>query len=167
MVRVLYHNEVDLLSMVSLAVTLSRAFEEPRAPGLPVADRLSLARWYASRDLLIEAEAAYRAAAEEAAVVETRYDALIGLALLLKRQDRHAEALPYWEYLADLKLAARGHEEIAKYYEWHAVDLDRALEWTEAGIALAESWRPGWRRAEALRELTHRRDRLLRKLAAD
>lgn len=166
MVRVLYHNEVDLLSMISLAVTLGRAFEQPRAPGLPVTDRLSLARWYASRGLWTEAEAAYRAAADEASVAETRYDALIGLALLLKRQDRRAEALPFWEYLADLKLDVRGHVEIAKYYEWHALDLARALEWTEAGVALAESWRPGWRRAEALRELTHRRDRLLRKLAS-
>ncbi len=167
MVRVLYHNEVDLLSMVSLAVTLGHAFEQPRAPGLPVADRLSLARWYASRGLWMEAEAAYRAAAEEASVAGVRADALTGLALLLKRQDRRAEALPYWEYLADLKLDVRGHEEIAKYYEWHAVDLARALEWTEAGIALAESWRPGWRRTEALREFNHRRDRLLRKLAGD
>lgn len=167
MVRVLYHNEVDLLSMVSLGVTLARAFEQPEADGVHVDDRLSLAKWYASRSMMQEAERAFRAAADEAPDVETRYDALHGLAYLLKRADRREEAVGYWEFLADLKLDTVGHVELAKYYEWHVGDLACALDWTERGIALAESWRPGWRRTEALGELTHRRERLQRKLSSD
>lgn len=164
MVRVLYHNEIDLLSMVSLGVTLARAFEQPTADGLHIEDRLSLARWYASRGMGPEAERAYRLAAEEAPDAETRYDALRGLGYLLKRADRRDEALPCWEVLTDLKMDILGHVELAKHYEWQVKDLACALDWTEQAISLAESWRPGWPRTEALRDLTHRRDRLLRKL---
>lgn len=167
MVRVLYHNEIDLLSMVTLGVTLHHAFSADDTAGLPIDDQISLARWYASRGLLAQAEAAYRRAADAAPDAERRYEALTGLALLLKRADRRAEAVPLWADVADLKLDVLGHEELAKYYEWHATDLAQALAWTEAGLRLAESWRPGYRRTRAVAELSHRRARLLRKLSGD
>ncbi|GAB4474693.1 MAG: metal-dependent exonucleaseMrfB [Anaerolineae bacterium] len=165
MVRVLYHNEMDILSMVSLGVRLARAFEAPDDPLLHVEDRLSLARWYEAAGSLERAEAAYRAALEQAPDALTRYEALAGLASLLKSANRRAEAEPLWADLADLHHDIRGHEELAKYYEWHHINLAQALEWTERGLRLAESWYPGLRRTEALRALTHRRSRLLRKIA--
>ena len=164
MVRVLYHNEQDLLSMVSLGVQIARAFGQPGAPEVPVDDRLSLARWYAHQQMHDEAEAAYRLAADEAPDADTRYDALAGLAYLLKRAERRHEALPLWEDLADLKHDTVGHEELAKHYEWNANDLETALAWTDAALKLAESWRPGLRRTEAVRAFNHRRERLIRKL---
>ena len=165
MARVFYHNEQDILSMVVLAVILTRAFARPEAPGLHADDRISLARWYESRGMLAECEAAYRIAADEATDGEARQAALAGYAALLKRLDRREEAVALWECLADLRLDVDGHEELAKHYEWHAADLAEAMRWTEAGIALAESWRPGLRRIEALAALNHRRERLQRKLA--
>lgn len=165
MVRVLYHNEVDLLSMVSLGLTLARTFEQPAADGLPLDDRLSLASWYTSRGMRHEAEQAFRAAAEAAPDAEARYEALRGLGLLLKRAERREEAVGCWQDMADLRLDTLPYVEMAKHYEWHVRDLPLAIEWTDAAIVLAESWRLGWRRTEALRELGHRRERLLRKLA--
>lgn len=167
MARVFYHNEQDILSMITLAATLSRAFGQPDAPALPIEDRLSLARWYESQGALAECEVAYRVAMDEAPDAETRHEALSGLAALLKRLDRRGEAVPLWEYLADLKLDTAGHEELAKHYEWHEGNLAQALKWTEQGLRLAESWRPGLRRTEALRELNHRHKRLVRKLVTD
>lgn len=164
MVRVLYHNEMDLLSMVVLGVTIYRAFTQPDAPDLHTEDRLSVARWYARQGMTEEAEAAYDAAARSAPDAETRRDALCGLAYLLKRNNRREEALPLWVDMANLKLDTVGHEELAKHYEWQALDVPRALEWTEQAIRLAESWRPGWQRTQALNALHHRRERLLRKL---
>lgn len=164
MVRVLYHNEIDLLSMVTLGVTLHHAFSADDTGSLPIDDQISLARWYTSRGLGEAAEAAYRCACDAAPDAERRYDALTGLAYLLKRADRRAEAVTLWANVADLKFDVLGHEELAKYYEWHAGDLHEALAWTEAGLSLAESWRPGYRRTRAIAELSHRRDRLLRKL---
>jgi uncharacterized protein YprB with RNaseH-like and TPR domain len=161
---VFYHNEQDILSMVTLGAVICNTFAQPQAPTLPIDDRLSLARWYHNRGLIDEAEAAYRVTLDDAPDAEARYDALSGLAHLLKRAERRDEALPLWAFLADLKLDTLGHEELAKHYEWQTTNLNTALEWTELGISLAESWRPGRRRTTALVSLNHRRKRLLRKL---
>src|SRR5574341_1403559 len=165
MARVFYHNEQDILSMVTLGAVLCRAFGQPRAEGLLAEDRLSLARWYESREMLAESEAAYRLACEEASADQTREDALSGLAALLKRQERRDEAVPLWELLADMRRDITGHEELAKHYEWHKGDLVEALRWTEAGARLVEQWPNGLRRIEAMRDLAHRQERLARKLA--
>jgi uncharacterized protein YprB with RNaseH-like and TPR domain len=163
---VFYHNQQDLLSMVTLGAVIGNTFAQPDTPALPIEDRLSLARWYHNQGLLAESEAAFRAALNDAPDAQARYDALAGLAYLLKRSERRDEALPLWAFLADLKLDTLGHEELAKHYEWQTANLDTALEWTELGITLAESWRPGIRRSTALTALNHRRERLLRKLNA-
>ncbi len=165
MVRVLYHNEMDILSMVALGAALGRIFEQPTLPTLHIDDRLSLARWFENQGMWERAEAAYRLAADEAPDAELRREALIGLAYLFKRMGRYEEALLLWANLADLRLDTLGHEEIAKYHEWRSGDLVQALQWTERGIRLAETWWPGWRRTAALNALGHRRERLLRKLA--
>jgi uncharacterized protein YprB with RNaseH-like and TPR domain len=165
MVRVLYHNEIDLLSMVTLGVKLAQTFDRPENTPLPVDDRLSLARWYQGQGMHDEAESAYRIAAGEAPDADRRYDALTGLAYLLKRSGRREEALTCWIDIADLRFDTLGHVELAKHYEWHQVDLEHALVWTETAITLAYSWRPGYRRTQALEELNHRQKRLIRKLS--
>ncbi|MBN1312162.1 MAG: ribonuclease H-like domain-containing protein [Anaerolineae bacterium] len=164
MLRVFYHNEQDILSMVVLAARLASVFGKPDAAGLPADDRLSIARWYESQGMLAECETVYRIALDEMAEIEHRQEALSSLARLLKRAERRSEALPLWEYLADLKQDTTGHEELAKHYEWHQIDLQQALRWTQAGISLAETWRPGLLRTETLRALNHRHERLVRKI---
>jgi len=166
MARVLYHNEQDILSMVSLAVTLCRTFSEPHSPEIPLDDRVSLARWYQRQGLIEQSEEVYRAALDEDTDGPLREELLAGMAGLLKRAGRAADAVPYWELLADLRLDVTGHEELAKYYEWHIGDLQQALQWTQTGIALAESWRIGFRQTEALHVLKHRHERILRKLTS-
>lgn len=163
--RVFYHNEQDILSMVVLAARLAHTFSQPEAVALPAEDRLSLARWYESQGMMVECESIYRIVLDETSNVDNRREALAGLARLLKRSERRQEALPLWEYLADLKLDTLGHEELAKHYEWHEIDLSHALQWADRGIDLASSWRPGLQRTEALRALNHRRERLLKKLS--
>ncbi|MCC6905082.1 MAG: ribonuclease H-like domain-containing protein, partial [Anaerolineae bacterium] len=164
MARVLYHNRLDLLSMVTLGATIAQIFARAARQPLPIHDRISMARWYGSRGLRAESEHSYRQALDEAPDAETRYDALLGLAQYLKQAERRAEALPLWEDLADLRLDVTGHEELAKHYEWHEIDLRRALAWAEQGIRTAQGWRNPIDRYEALRRLEHRRNRLLRKI---
>ncbi|NDJ54386.1 MAG: ribonuclease H-like domain-containing protein [Chloroflexi bacterium] len=164
MLRVLYHNRQDILSMVTLGVQLSRTYAEPANPLLPVSDRLSLARWFTSRDMVPEALAAFASAAADAPTADLRYECLDQWADLLKRFDNRSEALPLWQDMADLKIDPKPFEEIAKYYEWHADDLSSARDWTAAGIAWVESWRQGFERVRALETLTHRLERLERKL---
>jgi uncharacterized protein YprB with RNaseH-like and TPR domain len=165
MARVFYHNKQDILSMVVLGVRLASTFGQPDIAVLDADDGLSLARWYEGQGMLAECESAYRGILDLSVETACRQEALTGLARLLKRVERRADALPLWELLADLKQDTVGHEELAKHYEWHEHNLEQAIEWTQRGINLAEAWRPGLQRTEALRALNHRHERLSRKLA--
>jgi len=199
MKRVLYHNAVDVLSLVTLAVRLCRTFADPWAEAeLSSAEFYSLGRWYAAEGRLAEAEQAYRAALRQSLsraeargseqdlcpfdkvqrnqvlrkkpgfdlAPDLRAKVLRDLAYFLKRADRRAEALAYWQQLAleavDDVLA---HVELAKYFEWHVGDLSLAASWTRAALARVENWPAGERRAVILASLRHRLARLERKIS--
>jgi len=172
MKRVLYHNAVDILSLVTLAARLCQTFANPWAEaehesneGLTGAEFYALGRWYAAEGRLTKAERAYRAALETDLAPDLRAKVLHALGYLLKRADRRAEALAYWQQLtletADSVLA---HVELAKYFEWHVRDLSLAVGWTRAALARVEDWPAGTRRDVALAELHHRLARLERKM---
>ncbi len=181
--RVLYHNAVDVLSLVTLAARLCRAFANPwagaeheghehegherdgRNERLGGAEFFGLGRWYAAEGRLAGAECAYRAALGAALALDLRAMVLRDLGYLLKRADRRAEAFGYWQQLA---LEARddvlAHVELAKYFEWHVGNLSLAAGWTRAALARVENWPAGTRRDVALAELYHRLARLERKM---
>jgi hypothetical protein len=176
MQRVLYHNQIDILSMVTLAARLGRAYADPwmenggvRRRELSSAEYYGLARWYAAVGETAEAERAYRQSltlsTEPAS--ETRLRTLRELAQLLKRDDRRDEAFSYWQQLAlEAGEASDGilaHVELAKYFEWHTGELERAANWTRVAIRKVQGWRSGLRRKEQLADLDHRLERLERK----
>jgi hypothetical protein len=166
MQRVLYHNAIDILSLVTLAVRLCQAFDSPwDGENLSGAEFYGLGRWYANEKPLEETERAYCAALAQADLPpDLREKALCDLAYLLKRADRKEEAFAYWQQLAleetDDTLA---HVELAKYFEWDVENLALAAGWTRAALALVESWSEGLRRDDELAELHHRLERLERK----
>lgn len=179
MQRVLYHNKVDILSMVTLAVRLTRAYVDPWSEEggaerreLSGAEFYALGRWYEDEGRVGEAERAYRSALERSPEpdAQLRTRALRELAYLLKRDERRAEALAFWQQLA-LELSEKGesvlaHVELAKYFEWYVEDLMRATAWTKAAVRQVEAWEPGLRRDRMLAELRHRLSRLERKLSS-
>lgn len=165
--RVLYHNQQDVLSMVTLAAHLCQVFSDPLEVALDPTDLVSLGKWYDDLGLLEQAERAFRAALEREAPAEPRTIALTRLGFLLKRQGRREEALGVWQQLAqsaDSDVTA--HIELAKHYEWHAGDLEQARVWTETALQVVAAWAPGYARDRADEELTHRLQRLRRKLAS-
>jgi len=193
--RVIYHNAIDILSMVTLAAHLLEVFATPldpegwksevrsqkserkplasdrrpaeRAPSLPPADLLRLARWHDQEGRLAEAESAYRLALKGKLDLDARREGLTRFAGLLKRQERRAEAVPLWQQWASFSLDdPQPCIELAKYYEWHAVDLPKASEWTERALKLVSGWPKGWQRDEASAAIQHRRERLKGKLGA-
>jgi uncharacterized protein YprB with RNaseH-like and TPR domain len=165
MKRVLYHNAVDILSLVTLAVKLCRLFADPwtEADG---AEFYGLGRWYADEGHSADVERAYRAAIWSTLAPDLRAKALQDLAYLLKRADCHAEAFACWQQLA-LEAAddVLAHVELAKYLEWRVGDLSLAARWTRAALTQVENWPAGLRRNAALDELRHRLARLERKIA--
>ncbi len=169
MKRVLYHNAVDILSLVTLAVRLCRLFADPWAEA-GGAEFYGLGRWYADEGhtpagRTADVERAYRSALGSTLAPDLRAKVLRDLAYLLKRADRHTEAFACWQQLA-LEAAddILAHVELAKCFEWRAGDLSLAARWTRAALAQVENWPVGARRNVALDELRHRLARLERKI---
>jgi hypothetical protein len=178
MKRVLYHNKIDILSMVTLAARLCQTFADPwnvaqaeQRRELSGGELYALGRWYTDEGRVGEAERAYRAALRLCPGRESvlRERTLRELALLLKRDARRDEAFAFWQQLA-LESAgdARGilaHVELAKYFEWIVGDLARAAAWTRAALRRVEGGAPGTYRDARPAELHHRLSRLERKIA--
>jgi uncharacterized protein YprB with RNaseH-like and TPR domain len=164
MLRVMYHNRQDILSMVTLATQLCRMFSDPfddeeREP----ADLVSLGRWYDDLGLTEQAERAFRAALER----EAHVPALFHLGYLLKRQERREEALAIWQRLAESDTSdVTAHVELAKHFEWHAGDVKSAIVWTRAALDLAVRWPSSSTQDQWQAELEHRLERLERKASS-
>jgi len=163
MLRVMYHNRQDILSMVTLATQLCQIFGGPfTAASLDPADLVSLGKWYEDLGLTTQAERAFRAALDRELLPAARATALTRLGLLLKRQERREEAAIIWGQLAGCG-GVTGHIELAKHHEWYTRDLEQALTWTHAALQVVATWPSGYARDEARAELSHRLERLERK----
>ncbi|MCA9969752.1 MAG: ribonuclease H-like domain-containing protein [Anaerolineales bacterium] len=164
LLRVFYHNQIDMLSMVTLATRMLRLLGQQEAEAHPV-DLVSLGRWQSDLGMLAEAEQALRLAAAADLPLDVYRQALTWLGLLLKRQARRDEALPIWQQLAATSYdSIDAHVELAMHHEWQTQDLAAARRWTEAALTLVAGWPSA--QAEAVRPaLLHRLQRLQRKQA--
>lgn len=166
MAHVLYHNLHDIISMAPLAHIICGVFGGMVEPHPH--DLLALAHSHARQGRVVEAEAVFRRALDKPLGSTQEAEAVAGLAEALKHQNRSAEAATWWEARAAMPLGAStdivAPIELAKYHEWETKELETALRWTEKARALVLRWRPGYQRAQALAEIEHRRERLLRKL---
>lgn len=161
--RVFYHNQIDMLSMATLIGQIIRLFHRPGTDDHPL-DLLSLGRWQASLGLTATAEQNFRLAADQDMPIAEYQETLKQLALLLKRSDRREEALPLWQQIAVTSFdEIEAHIELAKYYEWHQQDLERAVYWTQSALALTDSWDPV-RASLIVESLQYRLNRLEGKL---
>jgi hypothetical protein len=159
--RVFRHNAEDILSLVSLANHLYTLLDGRGS--LPGEDQYGLAGLLVDLGQIDRAEALYAQAARSCRLPSVREQAMRDLAYLLKRAERRAEALPWWQELASAD-AVYACEELAKHYEWRDSDLGLAIEWTRRGITIAERDRDQLRRREALDALRHRLARLSAKM---
>jgi tetratricopeptide (TPR) repeat protein len=174
MPRVMYHNAVDVLSMVSLSTRLMTLFAtSPRGDSgavdgtLAAGDWLALGRWHDDSGRLAEAEAALRACLAARPDPATQAHALHRLGYLLKRTERRAEALGAWESLSASQTweGAEACVELAKHYEWREVAPTRARTWTRRAIRSARKLPAGYARDRLNADLAHRLDRLNQKRA--
>jgi uncharacterized protein YprB with RNaseH-like and TPR domain len=160
--RVFYHNEMDMLSMVTLAARIFRLLAESRCD--EALDQISLGRWQADLGLNDLAEATLRAILDAELEIEAYHLALHRLTALYKQNGRRAEAVVGWQQIAFTSTSdVSAHVELAKHYEWHKGDVAAALEWTRRALALVERWTPTPRSRLIRAELLHRLDRLQKK----
>ncbi len=167
LVRVFYHNEIDMVSMVTLAARVTRLLSQPDPADHPI-DLFSLGKWQADLGLSTEAEQNLRLAAQGDLPLELYHANLHRLGLLLKRDGRYTEALPIWQQIAATSLDdVAAHVELAKYYEWQTQELSQARFWTEQALSLVASWGRHGQHHPVRAELEHRLNRLQDKLDKD
>ena len=140
---VLYHNQIDLLSLGCLAARAVRLLREGPDAAADGAEVVALGREYGRRGDEERSESCFRRALTRNDVVsELRGDALHGLARLLRRRRRHKEAAPLWHELAKIASARsalqhEAREALAVHYEHRARDLDLASHWARQAAAAA------------------------------
>ncbi len=136
---VFYHNAQDILSLVTLAVHLSRFLSDPWGEGGARygLEFYALGRLYESLGDFPAAISAYRSALLLPLPTRERERAWERLSLLLKREGRWGEALEIWEALLSRpgKPPLYACVELAKYYEHRSEDLARAKAVVERAIA--------------------------------
>ena len=154
------HNFLDIVSLAALLHRLQRVLElEPHSCRCPY-EAEALARLAAEEEDLPLALDYLQAAGELASEEELQLRILRQGAAHLKRLGRHAQAAALWQRIlareeADLQSA----EELAKYYEHRAKDLEAARQITRRALALA--WAA---RSPKASDFEHRLARLERKL---
>ncbi|MBK8985512.1 MAG: ribonuclease H-like domain-containing protein [Chloroflexi bacterium] len=162
--RVFYHNQLDMVSMVTLAQRVVRQFAQAQPADHPI-DLYSLGKWQAALGQTAAAEQTLRWAIGGDLSLEVYHRALYELAGLLKRDGRRAEAVTCWQQIAATSFDdINAHVELAMHYEWHEVNLATAVRWTEQALVLCQTW-PSSRAHLAQEELTHRLTRLQAKRA--
>ena len=160
---VFYHNQMDVLSMVTLAARIFRQLDTSCCDD-PL-DQFSLARWQADLGLRERAERTLRASLAAEMPFETYHEGLQRLAALLKASGQRDEAVVVWQQIAHTSTSdVTAHVELAKHYEWVERDSAAALAWTERALALVARWTPTPNARLTRAELAHRRERLARKL---
>lgn len=166
MSRVIYHNAVDILSLVGLASQVLDRYAVQRPESLASSEALAVARWHQAAGRTQDADAAFQSALSGSDAPELRREVLRWYTAHLKRGDRRTEAVSGWEQWHALDAAdPLPCVELAMYYEWHAAELQPALDWSRQARAAVAGWPKGWRRERALAEIDHRIARLERKLA--
>ena len=173
---VLHHNELDICSLAALLARIDDLLEGRVAIGeLPWEDLVSLARTLASLGYEAQARELYSAAAHRTAEQPATRDALVNDAWLragrlAKRHGDLAAAFEHFRRAADHATTSGGDVaaaiEIAKLFEHQSQQLVDALAWVDHGLHNASGVRDPVARRRLAADLAYRRDRLLRKIAA-
>jgi uncharacterized protein YprB with RNaseH-like and TPR domain len=164
MERVIYHNEIDILSLVNLcAEILNKHLGEKDASVTP-AEALGIARWHEKEGRAGSAEEHYLLAMTS--IDENiRVEALRHYTIYLKRANKRDQALERWAAWHELSPEdPRPCIELAKFYEWHQRDLEQAKSWAQESMVCLSHQPKDWRREILWGEIEHRLRRLERKI---
>ncbi|MGA9532614.1 MAG: ribonuclease H-like domain-containing protein [Anaerolineales bacterium] len=166
--RVVYHNEIDILSLVGLATEILSRHGEEDPSSLSSSEALAIARWHERAGRVEPAEAAYQVAADAAQRDSVRLEALRRWSTQLKRQGRFSEAVEAWQaWHAGAPDDVRPCIELAKHYEWKVKNLSEASKWAHAGLVCLSHLPDDWHRQRRWLELEHRLRRLNKKIDRD
>ena len=138
---ILEHNRYDILAMVSLLIELQSIWSRPEQ--LDDDDLLfNLARQQVATGQDRTAEQLFQQLVKRQKEPQQRIILLKEYTLFLKRRERRAEAVPFWQEMVTLEEhSIFPHIELAKYYEWHQIELQTAAEWAAHAYQIVISQR--------------------------
>ncbi|MCI0521747.1 MAG: ribonuclease H-like domain-containing protein [Chloroflexi bacterium] len=163
---VIYHNATDVVSLAALLDHTAHLLAAPLQADLEHGvDLFALARLFEDLGDPAAAQALYLRGLEMESPEPALVDAVFRLAMLHKRQDNLALALPLWEQIARLR-HLEAHIELAKYYEHRQRDYVSAIYWSESALALIlQLPLSAYERFRLKEDLQHRLTRLKNKPA--
>ena len=165
--RVFYHNAMDVVSMAALLNHTSALLEHPfTQPATDSIDLAAVARLLEDLGHIAQAAELYQHCLSSDLPDDIHTDTLLRLAMLHKRINNYLAAIPLWEQAASRRRIS-AYEELAKYYEHHALDLEHALKWTLEALEVIEI--AGFPSTETMlwkSEFHHRLQRLQKKLSS-
>jgi uncharacterized protein YprB with RNaseH-like and TPR domain len=180
---ILYHNRMDVLSLVALLEHVGWLLADPLQFGGEFSiDLIALGKLFEDLGDLETATQLYihglehedtgdASGANDLLPPEILLQALQRLAAIHKRQAHLEAAIQVWEQAARYT-HIEAHIELAKTYEHHLKDYTQAIYWTETAISLIESsstingqnpYLNAYQKRQWLVELQHRLERLQRK----
>ena len=162
---VFYHNAIDILSLAGLFSHMAFLLHEPHSEAIHhPEDTVALARFFEAMGDPSQAEPLYRKALQEELPQDLHWDTVARLSFLLKRKGNWAAAINLWERAAQAN-QLYAFEELAKYNEHHAKDLQAAQTWTLQALQVVKKAQlPPHDHHHWLTVLNHRLERLNRKL---
>jgi uncharacterized protein len=165
--RVFYHNAMDVVSLAALLNHTSTLLENPSTQPLSeYIDLAAVARLLEELGHTDKAAELYETCLNAGLPEEIHDDTLYHLSMLHKRKNNYLAAIPLWEQAATRR-KIYAYEELAKYFEHHALDLDSALKWTQEALGFIDSSDlPSADIRQWKSEFTHRLERLQRKISS-
>jgi hypothetical protein len=163
--RVFYHNAMDVVSMAALLNHTTSITEAPgKLPSSKVLEMTAVARLHEELGQISRAIQLYQECLASPAPNELIIDTSNRLALIYKHQGNYSSAIPIWKAAASLD-GLSACEELAKYFEHHALDYPQAINWTQNALAVIHKPDyPATLREQWQRPLEHRLKRLTDKL---
>jgi hypothetical protein len=163
--RVVYHNAVDILSLVGLTAQIFERFEREDHGSLLGSEALAVARWHVEAGRDETAERVFQAALDADNPVEVRLEAIRQLSRRLKRRDRREELIDWWELWHELAPDDTAPcIELAMYYEWYARDFQLASIWAQEALVCLSHQPQGWKQKREWQAIEHRLKRLAEKI---
>ena len=166
LLRVFYHNAMDVVSLAALLNHTSLLLETPLSlTKKEFIDLAAIARLLEDLGHTEKALEYYEKCIQSDLPEEIFNSALQRLSFIYKRNNNYAAAIPLWEQAIQRK-QIYAYEELAKYYEHHAQDFETARKWTLEALEFFNSSDPSaFEKAQWTAVFQHRLERLERKLS--
>jgi uncharacterized protein YprB with RNaseH-like and TPR domain len=127
--EVFEHNELDVLTLVSLYTHLSNVILDENHPSLSVTEQYEVAKWFEAVEDASEAKVRY----EQLLATSQSCNAKKALARLYKKEKKNGQAEVFWKSVLEEREDPEACIELSKIYEHEQKDFEKALFYAEKG----------------------------------